>query len=342
MFKSSHSEPIQDPQFPPLDEFHEVQRQLMEALDRGDALHEKAEASEEIGDEDDGANDIVDGLEELYTQATTAIYPGSRTSIVSATIIIMNMCTVFHVSNKFTDELLRFLSVDLLTAGNKLPGTHYQARRNIRRVGLHYNNVHACCRGCVIYQGEYEAMDSCPKCSTSRWTDNTNHIPSKVIRHFPLIPRLKRMWRLSEIARMLQGYTKHISHDSVMCSMVDSLALKHIDSDVAFNNFEFEVRNMRLALALDGVNPLKLNNTNWATWLVLIMIYNLEPWFVTKKFFISLSILISRKQSPTSESFDVFIRPLLRKFQELWHGVPTLDFSQPEHSRNFTLRAIFM
>ena len=141
---------------------------------------------------------------------------------------------------------------------------------------------------------------------------------------------------------MLTGYTKHVSTDGVMRSVVDSLAWKHIDNDVAFDNFGAEPRNMRLALALDGVNPFKLNNTNWSTWPMLILIYNLEPWFVTKKFFISLCILISGKHSPTSTGLDVFIRPLLKELQELWLGVPALDFSQPEGSRTFTLRAILM
>jgi hypothetical protein len=91
-----------------------------------------------------------------------------------------------------------------------------------------------------------------------------------------------------------------------------------------------ENRNMRLALALDGVNPFKLSNTNWSTWPVLILIYNLEPWFVTKKFFISLYILISGKRSPHDGNIDVYIWPLLDELKELWNGVPTFDFSQPE------------
>jgi len=106
--------------------------------------------------------------------------------------------------------------------------------------------------------------------------------------------------------------------------------------------FGSEVRNMQLGLALDGVNPFKLNNTNWSMWPMLILIYNFEPWFVTKKFFISLCILISRKHSPTSTSLDVFIRPLLKELQELWRGVRALDCSQLEGSRSFTLRALLM
>lgn len=164
----------------------------------------------------------------------------------------------------------------------------------------------------------------------------------KIIRYFPLIPRLKRMSSSTEIAQMLTGYTKHISEDRVMRSIVDSPAWKHIDTHAAFGNFGAEKRNMRLALALDGVNPFKLSNTNWSTWPVLILIYNFEPWFVTKKFFISLCILISGKQSPTSKNIDVFVRPLLKELQELWEGIPVLDFSQPEGSRGFTVRGLLM
>ena len=150
------------------------------------------------------------------------------------------------------------------------------------------------------------------------------------------------MWRSSEIAKILTGYTKHVSNDGIMRSVVDSSAWKHIDNDINFDNFHSEVRNMRLAIALDGVNPFKLNNTNWSTWPILVLIYNFEPWFVTKKFFISLCILISGKHSPTSKGIGVFMHPLVKELLQLWHGVPALDFSQIEGSRSFTLRAVVM
>jgi hypothetical protein len=321
---------VDDQETPPLlDEFHEVERQVLEALGRGDALHEEAEHEGGLHVEDGEDIEIEDELDGLYTEATTALYPGSKTSVVSATIIIMNMCSVFRVSNTFTDELFRFLSGDLLPVHNKLPKTHYAARKSIRRLGLNYASIHACPNGCILYDEEYATHDTCPKCMQRRWLDGSNNIPARVIRHFPLIPRLKRMWRSSEIARLLTGHTKHVSSDDVMRSVVDSPAWKHINNDVAFGNFGCDDRNMRLALALDGVNPFKLNNTNWSTWPVLILIYNFEPWLVTKKFFISLCILISGKKSPTSSNIDVFIRPLLKELQELWHGVHALDFSQP-------------
>ena len=141
---------------------------------------------------------------------------------------------------------------------------------------------------------------------------------------------------------MLMGYTKHVSDNGTMRLVVDSRAWKHINTDIAFDNFGMESRNMRLALALDGVNPFKLSNTNWFIWPVLILIYNLEPWFVTKKFFISLSILISGKRSPTATNIDVFIQPLLNELKQLWQGVTALDYSQSEGSRAFRLWGLLM
>ena len=327
---------------PLLDEFHEVERQVLEALGRGDALHEESDGDGVLHVENEEDHDVVDELDGLYREAITPLYPGSKMSVVSATIIIMNMCSVIRVSNTFTDELFRFMSIDLLPISNKLPKTHYAARKSIRCLGLHYNNIHACPNGYILYDEEYATHDTCPKCTKRRWLDGSNNIPARVIRHFPLIPRLKRMWRSSEIARLLRGHTKHVSDDGIMRSVIDSPAWKHINTDVAFGNFGRDERNMRLALALDGVNPFKLSNTNWSTWPVLILIYNFEPWFVTKKFFISLCILISGKRSPSASNIDVFIRPLLKKLSELWHGIDALDFSQPQGNRSFTLRACLM
>ena len=58
--------------------------------------------------------------------------------------------------------------------------------------------------------------------------------------------------------------------------------------------------------------------------------------------FISLSILISGKRSPTATNIDVFVRPLLNELKQLWQGVIALDYSQPEGSRAFRLRGLLM
>ena len=124
----------------PIDRAHDVQRQVLEALDRGDTLHAETMASNNAPEDDDpdAYTDSMEDMQRLYEHATTALYAGASSSILSTTIIIMNMCVLFRVSNKFTDELLQYLATDLLPRGNRMPCNHYEARKMIRKLGLEY------------------------------------------------------------------------------------------------------------------------------------------------------------------------------------------------------------
>jgi len=95
---------------------------------------------------------------------------------------------------------------------NKLPPMHYVVCCSIRKLGLNYNNVHACPDGCVLYEEENAILNTCPKCSKSRWMEGNTTIVAKIIKHFLLIPRLKYMWRSKEITGMLIGHTKPCQH----------------------------------------------------------------------------------------------------------------------------------
>ncbi len=98
----------------------------------------------------------------------------------------------------------------------------------------------------------------------------------------------------------------------------------------------------KIRFGIDGVNPFGEKNNIWSTWLVLLLIYNLSPWLVTKKFFMFLSIIISRPKSVKNANFDVLIAPLIDKLQELWEGVRRLDILQFVSRRQFLVKAILM
>ena len=63
---------------PLLDEFHEVERQVLEALGREDALHKEAGAEGHLHVKNEENLDIQDELEGLYTEATTPVNPGFK------------------------------------------------------------------------------------------------------------------------------------------------------------------------------------------------------------------------------------------------------------------------
>jgi hypothetical protein len=59
-------------------------------------------------------------------------------------------------------------------------------------------------------------------------------------------------------------------------------------------------------------------------------------------FFLSLTLLIFGKESPTSNNIDVFLWPLVYKLLELWEGVDAQDFVKPPGIRAFRLTGLLM
>jgi hypothetical protein len=65
-------------------------------------------------------------------------YRGAQSTKLVATMLLMNVCQVLGVSNKFVDELLSLLHRHLLHRDNYLPSNMYQAKTLISKVGLGY------------------------------------------------------------------------------------------------------------------------------------------------------------------------------------------------------------
>jgi hypothetical protein len=104
-----------------------------------------------------------------------------------------------------------------------------------------------------------------------------------------------------------------------MRSKADSEQWKTID--LLSPDFAEVLTNLRLGLVGEGIIPFKNNAIKHSTWVLLITIYNLPPWLLTKKFFISLAVLIPSPNSLTADNIDVFLRPLVRDLLTLeWNS----------------------
>jgi hypothetical protein len=129
-------------------------------------------------------------MESMLTKASTPLFEGSFTSMLSATLLLLNLKTIHGLTNVFMDELFSLLQKELLPKGNKTPITTYEALKLIKELGLSYDSIHTCTNGCVFFLGTLKDSRVCPKCNTSRFVDESQCVPWKVLRHFPLIPRL--------------------------------------------------------------------------------------------------------------------------------------------------------
>ncbi|XP_021737381.1 uncharacterized protein LOC110703896 isoform X2 [Chenopodium quinoa] len=102
-----------------------------------------------------------------------------------------------------------------------------------------------------------------------------------------------------------------------------------------YKEFFADPCSVRLGLASDGFNPYRLMNTNYSTWPVVLIPYNLPPWICMKSSSFIFSLIIPGKYSPGID-IDVYLQPLIHELKLLWKGVHAFDAYSRE---NFKLQA---
>ena len=316
----------------------------------------------EGGDASDDERSEEEDLEELLGQipdsgsnpefdiaATLSLYEGSTLSMLCATLLIMNCCKTHGVSNTFMNELLMLLSMSILPLGNCLPKTEYEASKILRRLGLAYNMIHACPNGCCLFKGDLEDAEKCPVCDRDRYKRcGRSRVPTLILRHFPLIPQLQRMFRSKKLSKLNVWHYFNKSVDGKMRHTADSPQWHFVNTELepeAGNEmFGRDPQDIHLGLALDGMNPYSEKRSTQSLTPVIVFNYNLPPWMVTKKYFVMLTLLIPTKLSLTGSNVDVFIQPLVDELQQLWsrRGVRTWDARANMGVSHFNLRAVLM
>ena len=286
---------------------------------------------------------------EMDIAATLPLYEGSKLSMLCATLLIVNCCKTHGVSNMFLNELLMLLSMSILPVGNCLPKTEYEASKILRRLGLAYNMIHACPKGCCLFKGDLENNEHCPVCEHPRYRMcGRSRVPSMILRHFPLIPQLQRMFSSKKLSTLNVWHHFHKSEDGKMRHTADSpqwnFVHTELEPEAGNNMFGRDPRDIHLGLALDGMNPYAEKRSTLSLTPVIVFNYNLPPWMVTKKYFVMLCLLIPTKLSLTGSNFDVFIQPLVDELQQLWSraGVPTRDAKAHMGMHQFNMRAVLL
>jgi hypothetical protein len=193
------------------------------AFDLGDSVHEECNDGSREGDgaslldqgvtsaEDIEGHENSDGFDPtMLEEAIQELYKGSRSTKLAATILLMNLYTVHEVSNNFADELFTILHRHLLPKGNILPRNHYVAKSLTSKLGLTYTSIHACGKGCVLFRGKYADAERCPKYDGPRFSDgDRKKYLVKILRYFPIIPRLQRMFRSPSISALMKWHAEN-------------------------------------------------------------------------------------------------------------------------------------
>jgi hypothetical protein len=165
----------------------------------------------------------------------------------------------------------------------------------------------------------------------------SKQVPHKVLWHFPLLPRLKRIYASKRTSEETRWHKKvRTPVDNIMSHPIDGDAWKYFDSKE--KSFAGELRNLRHALATDGFNPFGNMSTQYSMCQVLLTPLNLPPRECVNPANCFMSLLIPGPKSP-GKDFDVFLEHLIEELLELWKGVSTYD---PCTGRKFDLRAAML
>jgi len=143
---------------------------------------------------------------------------------------------------------------------------------------------------CILFWKGKAELNRCPECNALRYKmiDNGaimklasgDPISIKVLRHFPLIPRLKRLFMSSKTTPLMRWHAKERKQDGKLRHPADGHAWKDFDNN--YSNFARDARNVRLCLSSDRFNPFGNMSTQYCTWLVILMTYNLPLWLWMK------------------------------------------------------------
>ncbi|KAL8156030.1 hypothetical protein AgCh_001196 [Apium graveolens] len=282
-------------------------------------------------------------VKKFLADAEKPLFEGRDSSTLDSMFNLHNWKARLGISDSAFTDLLSSVG-SLLPKDHVLLSNAYTAKKTLSVLGLEYIKIHACPNECILYRGINSDFVECPKCHISRWKLGKDgkvrvNVPDKVICYFPIIPRFKRLFKSKSTAELLTWHANQKSQDGQMRHPADSPSWRNVD--YKWPEFGNEPRNLRLAMAADGINPHKNGmNNRYSCWPVVLTTYNLPPWLCMKRKFLMLTILVSGSQEP-GNNIDVFLQPLIDDLKKLWkEGEP--DVYDAHTKSSFTLRAILM
>ncbi|XP_035820340.1 uncharacterized protein [Zea mays] len=279
----------------------------------------------------------------------TLLYPDCKQGHkkLRTTLELLQWKVTNGISDKAFNEILSLIK-KFLPEGNKLPASTYEAKEVVCPVGLEVQKIHACLNDCILYHGEVnEKLEVCQVCKASRYKirradtldgevePHRKRIPAKVMWYFPIIPRLKRLFRNKEHAKMMRWHKEERKVDGMLRHPANGSQWRKVDR--TFPDFAEDARNVRFGLSTDGMNPFGEQSSGHSTWPVTLCMYNLPPWLCLKRKFIMMPCLIQGPKQP-GNNIDVYLQPLVDELLQLWSkGVRMWD----EHKKEaFDLRAM--
>ncbi|KAH0652742.1 hypothetical protein KY289_030420 [Solanum tuberosum] len=234
----------------------------------------------------DGPNKDAKKFYNLVEEASQELYPGcTGFSKLSFTLHLYLLKCLHGWSNESFTSLLELLKEAMPELN--IPPSYNKTKSMVKNLGHDYEKIDACPNDCMLFRNDHKDDEFCHTCGSSRYIQSPevdselvpskkeHRVSAKTLRHFPLIPRLKRQFMCSKMADSLRWHEEEHSKDGKLRHPADGLAWK--DFDRLHPDFALDCRNLRLGLSSDRFNPFRTMSISHRTWPVMLMVYNLPP-----------------------------------------------------------------
>ena len=160
----------------------------------------------------------------------TLLYPNCEDGYkkLGTTLELLKWKAENGVTDSAFEKLLVLMKTKMLPKKNELPASTYEAKKLVCPLGLDVQKIHACPNDCILYRDEYENRDKCPVCNALRYKIRKDdpgdvegepprkRVPAKVMWYAPIIPRLKRLFRNQEHAKLLRWHKDDRKKDEML------------------------------------------------------------------------------------------------------------------------------
>jgi hypothetical protein len=150
----------------------------------------------------------------LLKEAEKELYPGCKEATkISFIVRLFQIKCMFGLSNHALEAILHLFSL-VLPEGHCIPDTLDKVRKVASDLGLNYQKIDACVNDCVLFWKSYANLSKCPMCGESRWkvtndeevsgsASTKKRSPRKILRYFPIVPRLKRLYMTKSTSSLM-------------------------------------------------------------------------------------------------------------------------------------------
>ena len=172
----------------------------------------------------DGPNEDAKKFYSLVEEANQELYSGCiGFSKLSFTLRLYLLKCLHGWSNESFTSLLELLKEAIPELN--IPQSYNKTKSMVKNLGLDYDKIDACPNDCMLFRNDHKEDEFCHTCGASRYiqapkvdselesSKKQHRVSAKTLRHFPLIPRLKRLFMCSKTANSLRWHEEERSKD---------------------------------------------------------------------------------------------------------------------------------